>query len=195
MALVVCGECERQISSSATACPHCGYPLLRKRLAADVRAASQSAVSALRGLPAGHAEGLPPDKLKLLFSRMGKPAPPSSLFRLNGCGVHLGTPIPVAKHEGHPIAVARLYFSLFFIPLVPLGWHIVRVLDETSTLGGPRQGSYQFIGQLDGATCSAVFGDTVGTRNLFGEFARGAWTLALIAFLILLVAFVVYGLR
>ncbi len=27
MALIKCPECERDVSSKATACPHCGYPL------------------------------------------------------------------------------------------------------------------------------------------------------------------------
>lgn len=28
MTLIACPECQRQISSSATSCPHCGYPLV-----------------------------------------------------------------------------------------------------------------------------------------------------------------------
>lgn len=29
MALIKCPECERDLSSKATACPHCGYPIER----------------------------------------------------------------------------------------------------------------------------------------------------------------------
>ncbi len=29
MALIKCPECERDVSSKATACPHCGYPIER----------------------------------------------------------------------------------------------------------------------------------------------------------------------
>lgn len=187
MALTVCDECDGQISSSATTCPHCGYPILRKRLAGEVKAASRSALSALRGLPPKYASGLSDDKLHLLVTRMGKPSPPWSLTRINGCGLHLGKPIPVARDEGHLIAVARLYFTLLFIPLVPLGWHVVRVLDESSNLVGQRLGSYQFIGRLDGATCSELFGGKVGARGVFSEFARGTWTIIVIALIVLMV--------
>ena len=33
MALIACAECHREISSSAEACPHCGYPLKKPEAA------------------------------------------------------------------------------------------------------------------------------------------------------------------
>jgi len=29
MAMMACGECKREVSSTATACPHCGAPVTR----------------------------------------------------------------------------------------------------------------------------------------------------------------------
>lgn len=37
MALIICPECNKQISDQAEACPHCGYPLGNKRKARSVK--------------------------------------------------------------------------------------------------------------------------------------------------------------
>lgn len=158
MALVECTECGRQVSSSATGCPHCGYPVLRKRVTEGIKAASRTAFSAVRRAPVNALPNLPDDKQQLLFSRMGRPRPPWTLTRVNGCGLRLGRLMPVARVDGHLIAVARLYVTVLFLPLIPLGWHVVRELEEMTNGIGMRLGSYQFIGRIDAATCATVFG-------------------------------------
>ena len=37
MALVDCPECSKQVSTLAVACPHCGFPLSRRTVAAPDR--------------------------------------------------------------------------------------------------------------------------------------------------------------
>ena len=39
MAIVLCRECEREVSSEARACPHCGYPIKDKQRSNDYRRA------------------------------------------------------------------------------------------------------------------------------------------------------------
>jgi ribosomal protein L40E len=157
MALIDCAECNGQLSGSATSCPHCGYPVLRKRVAEGLKAASRTALSAVRRTSVDAKPDLPDDKQQLLFSRMDRPRPPWTLVRVNGCGLRLGKVMPVTRMDGYLIAVARLYFTVLFIPLVPLGWHVVREMDGMTNGIGMKLGSYQFIGRIDAATHALVF--------------------------------------
>ena len=195
MALTTCEECKGQVSSSATACPHCGYPILRKKVLKEVRSISRNVVQSVQAIEDQAVGGTPIDanKLQLIFAKMKKPSAPWTLTRVNGIGLHLGKVRRIAKIDGKIIGVGRLYFTVLFIPILALGWHVVQVLDEESNIFGLKHGSYVFIGKIDRATYAEVFGSGTGQSALAGEVVRGTWSAISVGLLWLLAAGVAAG--
>lgn len=164
MALEPCPECNGQVSNIANSCPHCGYPIARKRLIKTAKQVSQQAFS--REKPAQVPPTPPQDgylieasKADEIFSRMVRTRGPLGLWRFNGIGVRVGNRTPIARMAGEIIAVAPLYFTFLFIPVWSFGWRVVRL----------SEGGFAFLGRIDPHTLKRLLGDDICRKTLREE--------------------------
>ena len=148
----------KDVSSSAVGCPHCGYPLLRKKVARTIGAKLRQLFTSIPTESETDAVLIDPAKVELLFSRMLPAAPHWSLTRINGIGFNMGKLKQVAYVGGKLVGVSRSYFTILFIPIIPIRWHVVRIEETSRAPIGLKYHTYAFCGAIDRKTYCEVFG-------------------------------------
>lgn len=129
MALISCPECEKSISDKAKLCPHCGFPMrtissdIKDGISSTVDVASTSARNIKKSIttPFMSPERLSLEEIKDLIDLN---LIPSSCFRLNGIGTTFSGCTQVSGYPG--LGLIRKYFTIFFIPVIPLGTYLVQ---------------------------------------------------------------------
>jgi hypothetical protein len=151
MALESCAECEKAVSTSAQICPHCGYPLARKRLLSTIKSSAKRAWAG----PPHIQKPVPEDAFfvaretaEQVFASMTPAKTPWSLTRINGIGLRVGKRIPIVRINGQLIGAAPLYFTFLFIPILSFGWRVVK----------ENGGGYIFLGKIDPVFCQKLLG-------------------------------------
>lgn len=178
MALITCNECTSTVSSSASACPNCGYPVARNELLNRASKKIKELFSK-EGPEIGASYLIDPDNAEYLFSAMTPTEKaPASLRRINGIGCCMGRVTPVAYSRGKTIGVSRLYITILFIPIIPLGHHVVEDWG----------GAYGFLGKVKGSVCNEVFGNGFVLRNYLRDFSKGLLIIMALLFTIALLA-------
>lgn len=161
--LFQCPECTKDISSKSAFCPHCGLPL--PKLKENVSSTLNSVSSKLSSLHSSESVRID-DVLKYVdFNKK-----PRSSYRINGSGTTFGGYMRLPGYSN--IGFIKKYFSLLWIPLIPLGTYLVKNWDGSSGsfVGGiDPQDADQFVEQWKQRTA-------VG----FGAIIRGATILAII---------------
>lgn len=197
MALVECGECKAAISSSAITCPSCSYPVAAQRIVQVARGAGSRLVNLATGVPAAEVDGALIDSKDLedIFQKMKPAKRPPTLWRVNGIGLHMGSPLPVLRIDGKLVAVSSMFVTVFYVPVAMLGWHVVAIVGAAYSAIGHAYRDMIFMGRIDGSTVRRIFGSGVLWTSWFREICSGAWMIAMLALIIVLVAAVAIGVR
>lgn len=130
MALIICKECEVQVSDQAIACPSCGFPVAKSE---RERTQTEKAQKLEQQQIEDH------EKLqKFVLRNLNKSNSPFSLRTVNGAGFRMYGFYPLITHEGKTLGLSVHGFCFFFIPLIPCGLYLI---DHLGT-------SYKFYGSV-----------------------------------------------
>jgi|GEM_PF-2017426 len=166
MALVECPECKKFISDQAPACPSCGLPSARKP--------STPKKSSPPASP-------PPVDLAEVLKYVDRSQTPGNCRTVNGLGITMGGFIPLS---GYPnIGFIKRYFSVMFLPLIPMGTYLVVDWDG-------------FSGKFVGKMSDEHVGKFISQGKQAVAVALGAFgRLALVIGMLFLLAHILFALR
>ncbi|WP_175735510.1 zinc-ribbon domain-containing protein [Burkholderia ambifaria] len=172
MALINCPECGHEVSTSAKACPVCGFPVARKELFKKA-ATSIKHVFQRRQLPPaqpGTVHLIDAATTHELTGGMAKTRGPFNLYRINGCGMGMAGFLPVVMVDGRVIGLSLSSVCFLFIPLIPCAWYMVE-----------RNGNrYTFYGRVPLRVCSSVFGSGFIWKSYLIEIAKPSAIIAVL---------------
>jgi len=158
MTLFQCPECSKDISSKAAFCPNCGLPLpkLGENVSSTLNSASSKISSVIQ----------PPDPVNIddVLKYVDLNNSTSSCYRINGIGTTFGGYMRLPGYSN--AGFIKKYFSIFWIPLIPLGTYLVKDWDGSSGsfVGGiAPQDADKFINQWKQRT--AVGFGAIGTAT------------------------------
>lgn len=163
MTLFQCPECAKDVSSKSMFCPHCGLPL--PKLKDNLSSTLNSVSSKLSSLHSSE-----PVNIDDVLEYVDFNKKPRSSYRMNGLGTTFGGYMRLPGYS--TIGFIKKYFSIFWIPLIPLGTYLVKDWDGSS-------GS--FIGSIEPQDANQFVEQWKQRTALgFGAILRGATILGII---------------
>ena len=179
MALFTCPECNKSISDKAKMCPNCGFPVNRIGLLNRMSEKSSKLVNAVVKPFDNPNVTVNIDDVLQYTSTMSEHFSPGR--RINGIGTTVGGHVLLPGYSD--IGFIKKYFSILWIPIIPLGTYLVQDWDGFSG---------KFIGKIDPKN-AARFVNRNRQNTTLGLGALG--TLALVVTLMFIVSFLISFIR
>lgn len=177
MTLIACPECAKQISTSATTCPSCGYPLARKQLTSTLATNVKRAIE----IPAPISP-LCVEEINRLIDGMQPLKKAPSLRRFNGLGYCPGTLVHLYSKEGLHYGLLQINETLLFLPVIKGRWYIVQYMGTSS---------FKFFGEVPKAVVATVEGSANLRQAHRQQWVKGWVELSIVVGMIVLLALLV----